>query len=194
MAQAGSVIYLMDHSGFASPTDARILKFNMDTNQTSILSSGGNFVDPYGIVRDPISGDLFVADMDAAGGNGAIIRINAITGAQTILSSGNFFVDPVDLAFDLQGQLIVADIRGSNSSILVRVNPVTGAQTLLTPNGIGQNLWGISVVVPEPAMFGLCAVVAATLLLRCRQGGNDVALALSLPALWTSPSFVGALK
>jgi len=85
-------------------------------------------------------GDLFVSDLDAEGGGGAIFAIDRATGSQELVSSGGHFIQPAGIAFDATGQLIVADFQqpaGTHpDGKLIRVDPVSGAQTLITSGGL----------------------------------------------------------
>jgi hypothetical protein len=59
-----------------------------------MLSAGGQFQDPSGVVFSPVTGDrLLVADRGAAGG--AVIAVDPYDGSQQVLTSGGMFVRPI---------------------------------------------------------------------------------------------------
>ncbi|MFH1336566.1 MAG: PEP-CTERM sorting domain-containing protein [Candidatus Zixiibacteriota bacterium] len=61
----------------------------------SILSSGSNFQDPYGLDFD-LSGNIVVADSNHFSG-GKIIGLDPSTGVQTLISSGGLLMDPAGI-------------------------------------------------------------------------------------------------
>ena len=166
LARDGATLYVTDHTGQVGPRLPRILTFDLNTHAASVLSDGGLLNHPHGIARHPVSGNLYVADLEAAGG--AIIRIDADTGAQELISSGGLLMNPTDLAFDAAGNLLVTDHRGGAPSVIVRIDP-TGAQALVTPEGIPGYAWGIAVFVPEPGGFAAVLLAGAAMLRRRRR-------------------------
>jgi len=127
----------------------------IETANATVLSSGGNFVDPVGITVDPATGTIYVCDRNGAGG-GRIIAVDPGTGAQTMIASGNLLLDPQDIAWRNQDEhLYVAD---PTAGAVIRVNPSTGAQTtlasggfLVDPVGIGMAPGGGIFVADEEA-------------------------------------------
>jgi len=94
------------------------------SNQT-IVSAGGSFADPVGIVIAP-SGGIFVADPNTFGG-ASIIHVNPTSGTQTTISSGGNLASPVSMAIEVNGNILVAD----HISTLIRVDP------MLPDDGLG---------------------------------------------------------
>ncbi|MEM9303395.1 MAG: hypothetical protein AAGE01_14865 [Pseudomonadota bacterium] len=114
----------------------------------AVISSGELLVNPAGVV---VRGtQLFVADrngirLDEAMNvsedtSGRILIIDPTTGAQEILAEGDQLFAPQAIAFEPDGQLVVADGAGR----LVRVDPDTGVQTLLFSGGRIQDPVGLA--------------------------------------------------
>jgi len=115
-----------------------VIQVNPNTGAQTLISSGGNLVNPFGITLDA-AGQIIVADSAALGGGGAVIRIDPTTGAQTVVSSGGNFVNPRGVAIDTAGQIIVVDSSGA----VIRIDPTTGAQTVVSSGGEFVNPFGI---------------------------------------------------
>jgi DNA-binding beta-propeller fold protein YncE len=109
------------------------------------VSSGGSFVTPANLLV-AANGDLFVADSDIAGGLGGVIRVNPATGAQMVVASGGFFTDPIGIAFDSNGNLVLADGFSGGTGAVIRVDPATGTQTVISAGGFFARPVGIAVV------------------------------------------------
>jgi hypothetical protein len=82
---------------------------------------------------------------------GSVWKVDLSTGVQTLVSTnsptfGNLFNHSVDIAFDLSGNLIVANTGTPNG--VFRVNPSTGAQSTI-PNGTFSFIFTDSVEVGE---------------------------------------------
>ena len=126
-----------------------------------MVSSGGLFVSPNGIVLDPF-GDAFITDINAEGGNGAVIRVDIATGVQTLISSGGSFANPYGIAQDGNGDLYVTDFGAfGGAGAIFRVDPNTGEQTQiggsvagLVPYGIAVAANGDLLVVYDPPTGG----------------------------------------
>jgi len=109
-----------------------IIKVNPVTGGQTVVSSGGLFVNPWGLTLDPI-GDIIVADETAFGAT--IFRVNPITGSQTVISSGGSMDAPYDLAIAANGDIIVSDPLGLGVGAIFRINPISGAQTTISSGG-----------------------------------------------------------
>jgi sugar lactone lactonase YvrE len=110
-----------------------IIRVDPITGAQTTISSGGNFVQPWGIAIDD-NGDIVVVDTGRQFvDDSLILRVDPVTGAQTIVSSGGFIDFPLDVAIDANGDLLVIDF-GSPDQIL-RIDPITGAQTVLSSGG-----------------------------------------------------------
>ncbi|KKL28611.1 hypothetical protein LCGC14_2373400 [marine sediment metagenome] len=163
MVLAGQKLFLTDHTGKLYLVDPRIVSVDLVTGAQAVVSSGDLLHRPYGITSDPATGLLYVADQGFEGlRDGRIIRVDPATGSQTLVSEGNLLWDPSDLAFDLNGELLVTDVRGNNPSAIVSVDPATGSQSLLASD-VGPSVWGVAVFVPEPTTLFLLVCGAACL-------------------------------
>lgn len=87
--------YVTEHDTSASI--ARLDRVDPLTQAITTVSSGGNLVSPGDVAWNPFRGDLIVADLDAAGGGGAIIGIDPATGAQSVLPAGGNFFNPTGI-------------------------------------------------------------------------------------------------
>ena len=114
------------------------------TGTQTVITSGGIFGSPHTIVIDS-SGDLIIADPQAAGMTGAIIRVDPSTGSQSIVSSSGFFADPAGIVIDAAGDYIVTDRRYGGTGAVIRVNPNTGAQTIISSGGVFLYPIGITI-------------------------------------------------
>jgi sugar lactone lactonase YvrE len=126
------------------------------TGAQTVVSSGGIFVNPSGIVI-AANGDILVAEPESAGGRtGAVIRVDPLTGAQTIVSSGGSLVHPVGIAIDTSGDVLVVDA----SHAVIRVDPMTGDQTVVSSGGSLAWPFGIAIapngdiLIADPNAFG----------------------------------------
>ena len=119
-----------------------VIRVNPVTQAWSVVSSGGNFVDPWGIAV-AANGDIFVADNAAPG---KVIKVNPSTGAQTVIASGWPLSCPTGIAVDNSGNLLVDD-PCNEPGATIKVNPISGTKTLLA--SFGSSPHGID-VVPQP--------------------------------------------
>jgi len=103
-----------------------VVRVNPATGAQSIVSTGGFFVDPFGIAIEA-DGKILVSDA-----SGLLIRVHPSTGAQQIVSAAGFFASPTALAVEASGTILVDD----QLSGIIRVDPVTGTQTPLSPGGL----------------------------------------------------------
>ena len=104
-----------------------IIHVNPVTGVQTVISSGGDFVNPVDVTIEA-NGKLLVSDIDAFA-EGAILRVDPATGVQTTVSSGGFFSTPNALTLDVSGEILVAD---SGADGVIRVNPGNGAQLLVS--------------------------------------------------------------
>src|SRR5207247_1451130 len=73
-------IYIADPD---QPGDTgRIIRVDPVTGDQFTVSTGGSFIDPTGIVRDPASGALLAADVGDNGGTGSVALATPVTAAQ----------------------------------------------------------------------------------------------------------------
>jgi sugar lactone lactonase YvrE len=128
-----------------------VLRVDPLTGAQTVFAEGGDFVLPTGVAIAP-TGEIYVADIDAAGGGGAIFRIDPRTGARTVVSSNASpgtrpFEDPSSIAFDAAGRLIVGDpgAQGGSGAVF-RVDPATGAREVLSSGDRFVDPTGVAVV------------------------------------------------
>ncbi len=74
-----------------------VIKVDPGTGAQTKVSSGGFFVDPFGIALDA-AGQILVADERAFGLHGGVIKVDPGTGAQTKVSSDQLFDGPQGIA------------------------------------------------------------------------------------------------
>jgi DNA-binding beta-propeller fold protein YncE len=86
-------------------------------------------------------GDIVVADQDAFGDEGGLIRVDPESGIRTPLSSNGSpgspadFASPRGIAFESDGDILVADIHAfGGSGGIIRVDPETGIRTIVSSN------------------------------------------------------------
>ncbi len=137
-------IIVADYDAFGGP--GGVIRVDPVTGAQTTISSGGSFVQPFGIAIDA-AGNLLVTDHLAFGGSGGIIRVDPTTGAQTTISSGGSFVQPRGIAIDAAGNLLVADYAAfGGGGGIIRVDPTTGAQTTIASGGsFVFGLYGIAI-------------------------------------------------
>lgn len=183
-ATGGQMVTPMDIEGEAGPTlliadmvdpteesggvpviDGKIVRVNQSTGGQSVVSSGGELLNPTGIAIDD-DGRIFVADPTGPvlpDQFGRVIEIDPATGAQTVLATGSFLEDPTGIEILTNGDLIVADAVGR----LVRVNPITGNQTLISEFGVLSQPRAVAQLSPQAVLVadadsGLVQVELAT--------------------------------
>src|SRR3989338_1966643 len=157
VAPNGDVL-VADVSGFGQL--GGIIRVNPATGAWTVVSSGGNFVDPVGVVVAP-NGDIFVSD-----NIGKVIKVNPTTGAQTVIASGGPFVCPTGIAFDNSGNLLVDDPCNEPGAV-IKLNPTTGVATVLA--SFGSSPHGIAVV---PRVVGACVVPLSGIVSEWSGEGN----------------------
>jgi sugar lactone lactonase YvrE len=169
VAPGGGSLYVVDMGAFASganPTaDGRIIRVDPATGAQSLVSQGGELVDPAGIAVAP-DGGLFVIENVGVGPaqDPAVIRIDPATGAQSVLTRGDNLCYPFGIALEPSGNLIVTDfgdlVVGGATQIncpqdfgsVVRVTPA-GSQSMLSFNDVpnpGNLLRGTFGAAVEP--------------------------------------------
>jgi streptogramin lyase len=82
------------------------------------------------------SGDIVVADLGMQ-----IIQVDPVSGEQILISAGGLLEEPYDVAFDANGDILVA--VGYPASSIVRVNPETGNQSVVSSQGLLNNPHGV---------------------------------------------------
>ncbi len=168
VAPGGGSLYVVDMGAFAQgPTpaaDGRVIRVDPATGAQSLVSQGGELVDPAGIAVAP-DGTLFVVENVGVGPaqNPAVVRIDPASGAQSVLTRGGNLCYPFGIAIEPSGNLIVTDfgdlVGGTNPidcpqdfGSVVRVNPA-GAQQILSFNDVpnpGNLLRGVFGAAIEP--------------------------------------------
>jgi DNA-binding beta-propeller fold protein YncE len=93
----GSIIVVEQSLAGGAQGNGRVSRINAKTGARKVLSSGGEFSSPAGVVVDG-KGSILVVDTDAFGGSGGVIRINPRSGKQTKVSSGSGFTGPRGVA------------------------------------------------------------------------------------------------
>ena len=122
-----------------------IIRVDPHTGLQTIISSGGNFVDPYAIALEQ-NGTILVGELNAgdpAGSSGtpsSIIRVDPFTGSQTVLSSGGYLHSVFGIAVAPNGEIFVTS---AGYRQVVRIDPVTGAQSVVSSGGLFVSLRGI---------------------------------------------------
>jgi Ca2+-binding RTX toxin-like protein len=140
---AGDIV-VADPNAFGG--DGGLIDVNPDTGGQTVvsndaISSQSLFRDPTGVVFDPRTGTLVVADPNAFGGSGGLVRVDPASGQQTPLSSNaisahGFFADPTGVATAPSGALLVADAGALGGGAVIAVDPGSGAQSLVSDNAI----------------------------------------------------------
>jgi sugar lactone lactonase YvrE len=122
--------------------DRTILSGCSDTECSSVIGIGPEFIDPSGIAIES-SGDILVIDWIL----GSVFRIDATSGDRTVVSgcidescssrvgSGVAFESPYDVVVEADGSILVVEadsFNGTEFRALVRVNPDNGVRTILS--------------------------------------------------------------
>jgi hypothetical protein len=184
VAPGGGSLYVVDMGEFAAgnapAADGRIIRIDPASGAQTIVSQGGELVDPAGIAVAP-NGTLYVVDNVGVGGNPrvpgggrpTVIRIDPVSGAQSVVSRDGDLCYPFGIALDQGGGILVTDFGDLNvggvvqvdcvpsstqifPGALYKVNPGTGAQSLLSineppgPGSRGSTLRGVFGVAVEP--------------------------------------------
>jgi hypothetical protein len=188
VAPGGGSLYVVDMGAFAEGTtpaaDGRIIRVDPASGAQSIVSQGGELVDPAGIAVAP-DGTLYVVENVGVGParDPAVVRIDPATGAQSVLTRGSNLCYPFGIAREPSGDLIVTDfgdlIVGGVPQIDCPLAQNFGSVVRVTAAG-GQSLLSFN-EVPFPGnllrgTFG-AAVEAGGGLLVVNQTGAQAAVA-----------------
>jgi sugar lactone lactonase YvrE len=170
VAPGGGSLYVVDMGEFAEGTtpaaDGRVIRVDPASGAQTVVSAGGELVDPAGIAVAP-DGTLFVVENVGVGParDPAVVRIDPATGAQSVVTRGGSLCYPFGIAVEPSGVLVVTDfgdlIIGGQTQIdcpqnfgaVYRVNPGTGAQSVLSINQVpspGNLLRGVFGAAVEP--------------------------------------------
>ena len=172
VAPGGGSLYVVDMGEFAEAgtpaADGRIIRVDPMSGAQSLVSQGGELVDPSGIA---VAGDgtLYVLENVGVGParDPAVVRIDPGTGAQSVVTRGGNLCYPFGIAVEPGAGLLVTDfgdlVTGGQTQIdcephdfgaVYRVNPGTGAQSALSFNQVpspGNMLRGVFGLAVEPA-------------------------------------------
>jgi len=109
-----------------------VSRLNLATRSMTILSAGGQFLDPLGVAV-ATDGTIYVLD----GSGRKVFRIDSVTGAQTPISVGGMLRNPESMQMLPDGELLVvdADAYGGPGG-LIRINPQSGIQTPVSGGGL----------------------------------------------------------
>ena len=99
--------YVADLEDYGIGT-GKVIRIDATTGVQTIVSSGGQFIDPYGVVEAP-DGSLIVADQGLLGGTGTLFRVDPVTGAQTVITTNGYLIDPFEVVIAPDGSFLVAD-------------------------------------------------------------------------------------
>jgi PKD domain len=180
VAPGGRSLYVVDMGEFAEGStpaaDGRIILVDPASGAQTIVSQGGELVDPAGIAVAR-NGTLFVLENVGLGGNPrvplggrpAVIRIDPATGKQSVVTRDDALCYPFGIALEPSGGILVSDfgdlIVGGPTQVdcvpndpqifpgaLYRVNPASGALSLLSINDAtrGSTLRGVFGVAVAP--------------------------------------------
>jgi MYXO-CTERM domain-containing protein len=107
-----------------------VIRVDRSTGVQTVISSGGLFSDPRGLVLEPGGASVLVSDQDTAvGGTGRLIRVDLATGAQTLVASAGSLTQVQRVALDALGRALVANAFALPRVVVVEL--ATGAQSLL---------------------------------------------------------------
>jgi DNA-binding beta-propeller fold protein YncE len=101
---------------------ARLLRFDLQTRRTEVISDGPLVMWPRGLALDS-QGNVLVISA------GALYRVDPETGSQTLVAQGGFLHDPDEIAVDEDD---VAYVLNRYSDVIARIDTWTGAQTRAT--------------------------------------------------------------
>ena len=86
----GAILVVEQSLVGGQPGNGRVTRLDPTSGDRTVVSEGGEFSSPAGVVVEA-NGGILVADTDALGGSGGVIRVDPTTGAQTAVSSGGTF-------------------------------------------------------------------------------------------------------
>ena len=137
-----------------------VVRVDLITGEQREVSGGANLVFPDGVMVDPLSGTIWVADPAATTNSmGALIRIDPLTGGQAVVADNPDPPDPIgltepsDVAIERSsGELLLIDPDADSEPMgsdavgsLFRVDPATGETTRITTAGLFDGPSGIAV-------------------------------------------------
>ncbi|WP_406696653.1 tandem-95 repeat protein [Singulisphaera sp. Ch08] len=179
--------YVADFEEFGGGSK-RILRIDPTTGVQSVVSSGGQFIAPYGVTIAS-DGSLIVADRGPLGGTGTLFRIDPTTGTQSVITTGGFLVDPTGVVIDRDGSLLVADFASGGTGQIIRVNPSTGVQTYVIdvgpvagPFGIALSPDGLIYTAQHAGFFGLYGQIL------CIEPTTSTRILVSIAGFLSAPS------
>lgn len=142
-----------------SRDDAKVVRVNTAGGGQTVITSGGNLVEPRAIWVDH-DGSLLVASiLSSSTTMGNVVRIDPATGTQTMVSSGGTsdtgIAYPQGIVSDHTGKIYVATSRQINHpSEVMRIDPVSGARTTVFSGAYGTFLpIGIG-ILPDTCFTG----------------------------------------
>ncbi len=125
-----------------------VIRIDAVTNELSTVSSGGDFINLFGITLNQ-DGDIFVVEWLVPGGT--VFHVNPNTGDQTVVSSGGDFRTPVDIALGLNEEIYVADAEAFFEGALFQIDPEDGSQTIVSLSDQDREPLGfLQVAIVEP--------------------------------------------
>jgi len=151
--EAGPTLLVADlvdpspQSGGVPIADGRVIRIDRSTGAQTLLSSGGELLNPTGIAMDD-QRRVFVADPtgpELPEQYGRVIEIDPDSGAQTVTATGILIEQPWGIDVLTNGDLIVADAGGK----LVRINPITGGRTLVSEYGFLSRPRAVAQLSPQ---------------------------------------------
>ena len=126
-------------SGPTSGGDGRIIRVDPATGVQSLVSQGGELVDPAGIAVAP-DGTLFVVENVGVGParDPAVIRIDPATGAQSVLTRGGNLCYPFGIAIEPSGNLIVTDFGDLTAGGAIQIDCLQDFGSVVRVSAVGR--------------------------------------------------------
>jgi hypothetical protein len=185
-APGGRSLYVVDMGEFASGTnpaaDGRIIRVDPATGVQSLVSQGGELVDPAGIAVAP-DGTLFVVENVGVGParEPAVVRIDPASGAQSVLTRGNNLCYPFGIALEPSGNLVVTDFGDLTAAGTIQIDCLQdfGSVVRVSPSGAQQLLSFNEMPAPGNVLRGTfgAAVDASGAVLVVNQTSAQAAVA-----------------
>jgi hypothetical protein len=182
----GRSLYVVDMGEFASGTnpaaDGRIIRVDPATGVQSLVSQGGELVDPAGIAVGP-DGTLFVVENVGVGParDPAVVRIDPASGAQSVLTRGGNLCYPFGIAIEPSGNLIVTDFGDLTAGGAIQIDCLQdfGSVVRVSASGAQQLLSFNEMPVPGNVLRGTfgAAVDASGAVLVVNQTSAQAAVA-----------------
>ena len=137
-----------------------------------LISSGGSFANPSGVVVEA-GGSILVADSDAFAGAGGLIRVSPGNGAQAPLSQGGLLANPFAVDLEAGGTIVVASGGGAR---VTRVDPQSGAQSRVPPREGFESAVDVA-VAPDASILAVVDIERGGTLVRLdRVSGEPIPL------------------